>query len=163
MARLLNDLVDGNKLNLQGKTFKEDLLQNSGSLINEEAEFTTIGLDLPFKVADPVGMKSATTRTRLAAVKNNIINLLNTELGERLMQPSLGIQLKRFLFEPYTAEVSSKIQSSIINTFKIWLPFVLIKNMHINNARLVTFSHFTPFILASDWSDENARDFELHF
>ena len=50
------------------------------------------------------------------------------------MQPSLGIQLKRFLFEPYTSEVSNRIKSSIVNTFKIWLPFVIIKNIKVQQA-----------------------------
>ena len=39
MARLLNDIIDGNKKNLQGKPYREELLRQSGSLINEEAEF----------------------------------------------------------------------------------------------------------------------------
>tara|TARA_B100000287_G_scaffold249293_1_gene234355 strand:+ start:195 stop:698 length:504 start_codon:yes stop_codon:yes gene_type:complete len=134
MARLLDTLLDGNKKTSDGKTFKEQLLYASGSLISEEEDFSSIGFDLPFKVADPVGMKNATTRTKLEAVRVNVINLLNTELGERVMQPNLGIKLKRFLFQPFTDDVSVSIQSSIVNTFKYWLPFVQITNITVNQA-----------------------------
>ena len=134
MARLLSKLVDGNKINLEGKPYKEELLRNSGSLQNEEADFTTLGLDLPFKIADPIDNQSATTRTRLEAVRVNVINLLNTELGERVMQPNLGIKLKRYLFQPFSDEVVTGVQGSIVNTFKRWLPFVRVSNISVKQG-----------------------------
>ena len=59
-------------------------------------------------------------------------NLLNTKKGERFFQPTLGLNLQRFLFEQFTDEMRLSIQSEIVDTFKFWLPFVNVTNIEIN-------------------------------
>ena len=71
----------------------------------------------------------ATTSTTIEAVKNNIRNLLNTNQGERLFQPNLGVNLRRYLFSQITDETLISIQDSITSTFSFWLPFVNIQNI----------------------------------
>ena len=48
------------------------------------------------------------------------------------MQPNLGINLRKFLFEQYNDEARIAIQNEILDTFKTWLPFVEIKELDIN-------------------------------
>ena len=52
--------------------------------------------------------------------------------GERIMQPNLGINLRKFLFEQYTDESKIAVENEILDTFKTWLPFVEIKGLDIN-------------------------------
>tara|TARA_Y100000593_G_scaffold58584_1_gene108831 strand:+ start:4036 stop:4503 length:468 start_codon:yes stop_codon:yes gene_type:complete len=93
-----------------------------------------IGLDLPIHKSDGVEGYFASTSTTIEAVKNNIKNLLNTQQGERLMQPNFGIDLKGFLFEPITPESIAGISDNITATLGFWLPFVEITNLEITTA-----------------------------
>jgi|TARA_Y100000310_G_scaffold664_1_gene954 phage baseplate assembly protein W len=91
-----------------------------------------VGIDYPFHKSNGVEGWFASTDTTIKAVKNNIKMLLNTNKGERLMQPNLGINLRKFLFEQYNDEARIAIQNEILDTFKTWLPFVEIKELDIN-------------------------------
>ena len=57
-----------------------------------------VGLDLPIRRGDTDDGWFASTTTTIEAVKNNIRNLLNTNQGERLMQPNIGLDLRGILF-----------------------------------------------------------------
>ena len=93
-----------------------------------------IGIDLPIRRDDTSDGFFATTSTTIEAVKNNIRNLLNTHQGERLFQPNLGINLRRYLFSQITDETLISIQDSITSTFSFWLPFVQIQNISLKNG-----------------------------
>ena len=45
------------------------------------------------------------------------------------MQPNIGLNLRDYLFEQITHELISDIQTSIMDTFKYWLPFVSVENI----------------------------------
>ena len=91
-----------------------------------------IGIDLPFTVGDTSGYFKSTLTT-MDAVKNNIRSLVNTEKGQRLLQPGIGLNLKKYLFEPITEETNLLIEDEIVNTFKKWLPFVTIQDLKITS------------------------------
>jgi|7_EtaG_2_1085326.scaffolds.fasta_scaffold00521_25 phage baseplate assembly protein W len=90
-----------------------------------------VGIDLPFRRSLNKEGWFASTSTTIESVKNNIRNLLNTHQGERLMQPTLGLNLRRYLFEQITEDTYISIQDEIFNSFKFWLPFVEIKDIEI--------------------------------
>ena len=89
---------------------------------------THIGLKLPV-VLDNIDY--ASTKTTLEAAKQNIFNLCSTELGERVFQPGLGIQLKKFLFEPFTDDTVNAIQETILESVDYWLPYLKLKNIEV--------------------------------
>tara|TARA_R100001594_G_scaffold42185_3_gene74238 strand:+ start:446 stop:910 length:465 start_codon:yes stop_codon:yes gene_type:complete len=92
-----------------------------------------VGLDLPIRRAIKGGSGFfATTSTTIEAVKNNIRNLLQTNQGERFMQPLLGTNLRKNLFEPSSEDTRVSIQNNIVSTFEFWLPFVEIRNLQVN-------------------------------
>jgi len=91
-----------------------------------------IGIDYPFHKSNGVEGWFASTNTTIKSIKNNIKMLLNTNKGERLMQPNLGINLRKFLFEQYNDESRIAIQNEIVDVFKTWLPFVEIKELNIS-------------------------------
>ena len=100
--------------------------------IEDNDENIFIGIDLPFRKSNGVEGYFASTSTTIEAVKNNIRNLVNTHDGERLMQPQLGINLRKYLFEQFSDEVVFSIQNDIVDTFKKWLPFVEIQDLQVN-------------------------------
>ena len=90
-----------------------------------------VGIDLPIRRGTDADGFFATTSTTIEAVKNNIRNLLQTNEGERFFQPSLGLNLKRILFEHITNENLIGIQDSILDKMEFWLPFVEVRDIQV--------------------------------
>lgn len=99
--------------------------------INDRDEDIFIGLDLPLSKGFSGDGMFASTQTTLKSIQVNLKNLLNTELGERVMQPTLGVKLKRFLFEPFTEDVVQGVQQTIIDTLNYWMPFVEVNDIQV--------------------------------
>ena len=93
----------------------------------------SVGLDLPIarQPADNQGY-FATTKTTMDAVKNDIKLLLMTQRGERLFQPFLGMDIRRFLFEQITDDTGIEIENDIVETFQTWLPFVQLQDIKVD-------------------------------
>ena len=100
--------------------------------IVDRDERVSIGLDFPFRKSDGKDGYFASTNTTIEAVKNNIRSLLNTERGERLFQPNIGLNLKKYLFDLMDEDTIITIQNEISSTIKFWLPFVNITNINVN-------------------------------
>ena len=109
-----------------------------------------IGLDFPLHRGNDRNGNFATTSTTLEAIKVNIRNLLQTEIGERPMQPNLGVNLKQYLFEPFTEDTKVAIQNTIIETFSVWLPFVTIFTLDVEMSDNNTLKIFIEFVLNRD-------------
>ena len=74
----------------------------------------------------------ATTKTTIDAIKNDIRLLLMTQRGERLFQPFLGMNIRRFLFEQITEDTAIEIENDIVDTIETWLPFVELRNIDVD-------------------------------
>ena len=96
--------------------------------VEDRDEKTYIGLKLPINLDQ---LNEASTETTLEAVKQNVKNLCSTEMGERIMQPSLGIFLKKFLFEEFTEDTVFQIEETITESLGYWLPFIKIDDIRI--------------------------------
>ena len=92
-----------------------------------------IGIDLPNRKGNSIDGYFASTSTTIEAVKNNIRNLLNTNQGERLMQPNIGINLRKYLFNQITSGTLAQIQEDILSVFRKWLPFVEVRNIELKS------------------------------
>ena len=93
----------------------------------------SVGLDLPLgrQPGTPDGYFTS-TKTTIDAVKNDIKLLLMTQKGERLMQPNLGMDIRKFLFEQITEDITIQIENDIVDTFSRWLPFVQLSDILID-------------------------------
>ena len=74
----------------------------------------------------------ASTKTTIDAVKEDIKMLLLTQQGERLFQPLLGMNIRRFLFEQITDDTGIEIENDIVETFQTWLPFVQLQDIKVD-------------------------------
>ena len=100
--------------------------------VEDQDSRVSVGIDFPF--ARVVGGDGyfGTTKTTIEAVKTNIRLLLQTNQGERLFQPGLGMNLKQLLFEQMTEDLSIQIENDIVDVFGRWLPFVNLRNIEVN-------------------------------
>ena len=64
------------------------------------------------------------------SIKQSIRNLILTQKGERLMQPNLGMNIRQFLFEQITEDITIQIENDIVDTFSTWLPFVDLREIN---------------------------------
>ena len=132
--------------------------KNAHNWIDDADENQFIGLTLPLILDNG---QVASTKTTLEAIKQNVLNLLNTELGERVMQPKLGIMLKRFLFEPFSDEVVNSIGNAIIEAMDYWMPFVQINDIRVKMSDNEAGDFRSTLEVSVDFSlkkDNNATD-----
>lgn len=61
--------------------------------------------------------------TTLSQAKYNLINLILTKKGERMMQPDFGCDVHKVLFEPLV-DIENVIESSITSAVSQWLPYL---------------------------------------
>ena len=99
--------------------------------IEDRDDNVFIGIDLPFRRSDGIEGWFASTTTTIKSVKNNIRNLLSTHKGERYMQPNIGLNLRKFLFEQFTDELRLQIENDILDTIDFWLPFIQVKDLKV--------------------------------
>ena len=90
-----------------------------------------IGLKLPLQKANSSEGYFESTTTSMDAAKQNIRNLILTRKGERLLNPTLGLNLDEFLFENITEDIIYLIREDIESTFGFWLPYIGIKDLNV--------------------------------
>ena len=100
--------------------------------IEDRDERVFIGIDLPFRKSDGPDGWFASSSTTIEAVKNNIRYLLQTEQGERYMQPNLGLGLRKYMFEQVNEDTTVQIQGDILTTIGNWLPFVEVRELDVS-------------------------------
>ena len=102
-------------------------------IIEDQDTRVSVEIKLPFG-RQPGSSKGyfATTDTTLDAVKQDVRLLLMTQRGERLFQPTLGMNIRRFLFEQVTENTVVEIENDIVDTFERWLPFVNLSEINID-------------------------------
>ena len=120
-----------------------------------------VGIDLPIRRGTDADGFFATTSTTIEAVKNNIRNLLQTNEGERLFQPNLGLNLRGLLFEHIKSENLIAVEDAILDRFELWLPFVQVRDIKIDTIesnQVVGANEIRVKILFNITQDPNTLD-----
>jgi len=84
-----------------------------------------IGVSLPF---NGPGVFNSTFTTK-DQIKSNLVNLLLTDVGERVMNPEFGCNLKKFLFEGITESNSELLANNLANSIAIFIPEITVTNI----------------------------------
>ena len=84
-----------------------------------------IGVSLPFNAS---GVFNSTYTTK-DQIKSNLINLLLTSKGERVMNPNFGCDLKKFLFEGITDNNVDTLRNDILSSISLYIPEITITNI----------------------------------
>jgi phage baseplate assembly protein W len=84
-----------------------------------------IGVSLPF---NGPGVFNSTYTTK-DQVKSNLVNLLLTDVGERVMNPNFGCDLRKFLFEGITDANSETLINSLTDSISVFIPQITVRNI----------------------------------
>jgi len=84
-----------------------------------------IGVSLPFN------KPFTSTYTTKDQIKSNLVNLLLTDVGERVMNPAFGCNLKRFLFEGITNDNIETLNANLSNSISIYIPEITVTNISV--------------------------------
>ena len=100
-----------------------------------------IGVSLPFS------KPFTSTYTTKDQIKSNLINLLLTDIGERVMNPNFGCDLRRFLFEGITETNMEAVVASLSNSISIFVPEINVTNIEVvpepdNNTISLTVNYY---------------------
>ena len=90
----------------------------------------TIGLGLPMQYDDVNGFFPGHSTT-LSQAGSNLRNLLLTNKGERVGQPTFGADLLLILFEPMSENLLDRLEDSINEAISEWLPYISINLLEV--------------------------------
>ena len=90
-----------------------------------------IGITLPLQFGENTFEQSFQTKDQ---IKSNIKNLLLTKRGERILQPQFGSGLQSLLFEPNVDDLEGRIEDTINDSLKQWLPYVTAEEIDIEST-----------------------------
>jgi len=82
-------------------------------------------------------------------VKNNFINVLLANRGERLLRPDFGCDFRKLVFEQSGNDMDMLIETRIQEQADRWLPYVELKNVGITTtatSKLLEIKYSTPNI-----------------
>lgn len=115
---------------------------------------SSIAVRLPLSLDDTDGF-GMLKRIR-EVIKQNLKMLILTEPGERIMDPQFGVGMKRFLFENFSDNVYSQIDSRIREQVRIYMPDLSIRQINFylidpdSNSVAFRMEYSIPSIAASD-------------
>ena len=65
-------------------------------------------------------------------IKADLLQLLLTNPGERVMMPLYGTPLRKFFFEPNDPALEEKVREEIIRSISTWEPRIIINNIRVS-------------------------------
>lgn len=88
------------------------------------------GVPYPIKKS-PLGFLGATDG--IDQIKADMLVLLLTTPGERVMNPDFGTPLKKLLFDPNDITLQLTAKNMIINSIKRWEPRIAVQNIEVTS------------------------------
>lgn len=75
------------------------------------------------------------TQEGVDQVKSDLLVLLLTEPGERVMLPEFGTSLKKFLFEQNDSIVYQQVREEIARAISTWEPRIAVQDIYVGSGR----------------------------
>lgn len=75
------------------------------------------------------------TQKGMNQIKSDLLVLLLTEPGERVMLPEFGTGLRRFIFEQNDSTLVEKIKETISSAINTWEPRIAVTAIEVTNSR----------------------------
>jgi hypothetical protein len=69
-----------------------------------------------------------------ATIKGDLLQLILTNPGERVMLPQYGTPLRKYLFEQNTQDLVNNVKHDILAAIKNWEPRIVVRNLEISTS-----------------------------
>lgn len=90
-------------------------------------------LGAPYPITkNPLGLLKTTTGT--SAIKGDLLQLLLTNPGERVMLPTFGVPLRKLVFEQNNSMLADSAKQIITEAIKEWEPRVTVLDLVVENS-----------------------------
>lgn len=66
-----------------------------------------------------------------AAILNSIVNIFNTVPGQKLLSPTFGLDLRRYLFSPMSAATADHMMDAILLNLSVMEPRIVLEKVDI--------------------------------
>ena len=90
-----------------------------------------MGMAFPFQQSD-TAIPAAVTDAEL--VKQSLMQLLNTERGERVMRPLFGCNLRQYVFENNDELLGQLLRAEIASAISQWEPRASLQNVYFERS-----------------------------
>lgn len=91
-------------------------------------------LGMPYPITrHPLGLLR--TQGGINQVKSDLLVLLLTEPGERVMLPDFGTPLRQFFFEPNDDVLVDGVRNAIVDSIRKWEPRIRVTEIEVTNKR----------------------------
>ena len=74
------------------------------------------------------------TQSGVDQIKSDMLVLLLTNPGERIMNPSFGTPLRKLLFEPNDLIIQTEAKNMIANSIRLWEPRIAIQQIEVSSS-----------------------------
>jgi len=128
---------------------------------------TTVIKPKEFGLGFPIGSKAKAgyfnKSSGLENIKNGIKQLLKTERGERVMLPSFGCNLRKFLFQPLDEVTFSQIREEIVTSINNYTKDVKILKLGVFDMEQQSSygSNMLKVVLYLSLKEEQSSQFEV--
>lgn len=72
----------------------------------------------------------------LSGIKGDLIQLILTNPGERVMLPTFGTPLRNLLFEPNTEILVERVKQAINNSIQTWEPRIVVNSIDVETTAI---------------------------
>jgi phage baseplate assembly protein W len=90
----------------------------------------------PLQLDNYVGAYSL-TQTVEEVIRQNLMNLILTAPGERIMDINFGVGMRHYLFEQNVPDTQARIAAAVREQVGEYMPFVALKKINFNEAQLL--------------------------
>lgn len=98
---------------------------------------TVYGLAFPFTKNMHAGWFSK--ESGISLIRNNLTQLLSTDLGSRVMLPEFGVNLKKYLFQPMDEQLFESIKREILGAV-----YKYAKNVKVLKIKVLLLDEYGP-------------------
>ena len=106
-------------------------------IISDNPQRNSFGVKFPLYDPANSGKGIFDRANGLDAVRGQVLQLLGTGGGERLMLPNFGVNFEQFLFEPLTEELALNIKNEVLNALNEWMPEVEVLSIFISEGETI--------------------------
>jgi uncharacterized protein len=95
-----------------------------------KTDFLGQGLAFPLRKNSRGGLEISSQDQK---IKESIYMILGTQLGERLMRPTFGCNLRSLVFAPNTKATANLARHYVEEALRTWEPRIILENVTVSN------------------------------